>query len=164
MLHVIYGDGRGKTTSAAGLALRAAGHGLPVLFIQFLKSDSSGEIRMLRQTKSITVCHAPVHYGFTRSMTEEQKKETAKACRELLLKAAESNAFLIVLDEVLHALSLGLISRSELEPVLEKDREIVLTGRTAPEWLVGRADYVTKTENLKHPLSKGIRAREGVEY
>lgn len=164
MLHIIEGDGKGKTTAAVGLSVRAAGHGLRVLFIQFLKDDSSGEIQVLRSIPGITVRHCPVNFGFTFQITGDQKRETAEAYRSMLDEAIRSDAFLIVLDEAIHALNAGLLKKAQLEKLLEKECEIVLTGRNAPEWLTNRADYVSDIRNVKHPYDQGVQARAGIEF
>lgn len=164
MIHVIDGDGKGKTTASVGLAVRAAGHGLNVLFMQFLKDGSSGEIRVLREIPGITVTHSPVNYGFTFQMTDAQKRETAAAYRNMLEQALRSDAALIVLDEVIHALNAGMAEREILERILEKDCEIVLTGRDTPEWLLARADYISRVQKLRHPYDNGVEARIGIEF
>ncbi|MBR2836034.1 MAG: cob(I)yrinic acid a,c-diamide adenosyltransferase [Coriobacteriales bacterium] len=164
MIHVIFGQGKGKTSASVGMAVRAAGHGYPVLFIQFLKDDSSGEIEILRNTPGVTVLHAPVNYGFTFQMSEAQLKETALEYDRLLDAALSSDAFLIVLDEALYALNAGLLSREKLESVAEKNCEVVITGRDAPAWLVDKADYVSYIQNLKHPYDQGTKARAGIEF
>ena len=164
MIHVYEGDGKGKTTASVGLSIRAAGHGFKVLFIQFLKDDSSGEISVLKSIDGITVAHCPVNYGFTFLMSEEQKRETAKEYDKLLDYAVHSDASLIVLDEVLYAFNAGLIDETRLRKILDLKCEIVLTGRDAPEWLVARADYVSDIKKIKHPFDKGIPARIGIEY
>ena len=164
MIHVYVGDGKGKTTAAVGLSVRAAGHGFKVLFMQFLKDDSSGEIDVLRRVPEIEVVHCPVNYGFTFQMSEEQKRETAEEYDKMLDRAIDSDAFLIVLDEVIHALNAGMIIKEKLERVLDKDCEIVLTGRDAPEWIVDRADYISDVRKIIHPYDKGVQARIGIEF
>jgi len=164
MIHIIQGNGKGKTTASVGLAVRAAGHDLKVLFIQFLKDDSSGEIRILKNIPGISVLHAPCNYGFTFNMTEEQLRESAVEYSKLLDKAIDSDAFLIVLDEVLHALSAGLIKEEQLKKLLEKNAEILLTGWNAPEWLMEKADYISDIKSVKNPYTIGINARAGVEF
>lgn len=164
MIHLFIGEGEGKTSASAGLAIRAAGHGFPVLFAQFLKDDASGEVAVLRRTPGVRVLHAPVDYGFTYQMTPEQLERSAKEYDKLLDEAQRSDAFLIVLDEVLHALGEGLVMGEKLEKLLEKDREIVLTGRNAPQWLIDRADYVSEIRKIKHPFDKGRGARIGIEF
>lgn len=84
MIEIYYGDGKGKTTAAEGLAIRAAGHGIPVLFSQFLKDDSSGEIAVLRKVDGIKVMHPAAFYGFVRQMTQEQKEQTCIEYRDML--------------------------------------------------------------------------------
>ena len=164
MIQVYVGDGKGKTTASIGLSIRAAGHGFTVLFMQFLKDDSSGEVSVLRSIPGIEVIHCPVNYGFTFQMTEDQKKETAKEYDKMLDKAIGTDAFLIVLDEAIHALNAGMISREKLERLLDKNSEIVLTGRNAPEWLINRADYVSDIQKIKHPYDKGVQAKVGIEF
>ncbi len=164
MIQVYVGDGKGKTTASIGLSIRAAGHGFTVLFMQFLKDDSSGEVSVLRSIPGIEVIHCPVNYGFTFQMTEDQKKETAKEYDKMLDKAIGTDAFLVVLDEAIHALNAGMISREKLERLLDKNSEIVLTGRNAPEWLINRADYVSNIQKIKHPYDKGVQARVGIEF
>ena len=164
MIQVYIGDGRGKTTTSVGLSVRAAGHGFRVLFMQFLKDDSTGEVKALRQIPGIEVVHCPVNYGFAFQMTEEQKKETAKEYDKMLDKAISSDAFLIVLDEVIHATNAGMIKKEKLGRVLDKDCEIILTGQDAPEWILDRGDYVSDIRKIKHPYDKGIQARIGIEF
>ena len=164
MIHVVIGDGKGKTTSAVGLTIRAAGHGFSVLFMQFLKNDQSGEISILKTIDGVTVKHSPVHYGFTFQMTPEQLMETAEEYAKLVDFAKSSKADMIVLDEVLHALSAGLVKKEQLESLLVTEQEIVLTGHEAPEWLIHRADYVTQVQKVKHPFDLGVLGRLGIEY
>ena len=164
MIHIIIGDGQGKTTSSVGLAVRSAGYGLSVLFIQFLKDSSSGEIQILKKIPEVTVAHAPVNYGFSYQMTADQLSDTAKEYEKLMNKAILSDASLIVLDEVIHALNAGLVSEDQLRKVLGKKTEIVLTGRNAPGWLQEKADYVSEIRKIKHPYDRGISARRGIEY
>lgn len=164
MIHVVIGDGKGKTTSAVGLTVRAAGHGLSVLFVQFLKDDHSGEISILKTIDGVSVKHSPVHYGFTFQMTPEQLTETSEECAKLIDFAKKSKADLIVLDEVLHALNAGLIKKEQLESLLDTNQEIVITGHEAPKWLIHCADYVTQVQKVKHPFDLGVLGRPGIEY
>ena len=164
MLHLIIGDGKGKTSSAVGAALRAAGHGKKVVFAQFLKDGSSGEITLLKNIPGVTVFIPPVHYGFTFQMNEAQLAETAAAYNAMLGDIAGEEAFLIVLDEALHALNAGLIERGSLEKVLDKGCEVILTGYDPPGYLTERADYISDVKKVKHPYDKGVPAREAIEY
>ncbi len=164
MLHLIIGEGKGKTSAAAGMALRAAGHGKTVMFAQFLKDGSSGEVGVLRGIDGVTVITQTVDHGFLFRMNEAQKREAAADHAAMLKTISETPAFLTVLDEVLHALKGGLISREQLEPLLDREGELVMTGYDPPEWLTARADYISEIRKLKHPYDKGLTAREGVEY
>ncbi len=164
MLHLIIGRGKGKTTSAVGSAVRAAGHGKSVIFAQFLKDGSSGEVGVLRGIDGVTVITPAVNYGFTFQMTAAQLTDTAAEYARMLEDIAGREAFLIVLDEVLHALNTGLVNREQLEPILDKDCELVLTGYDPPAWLRERAAYISEVVNVKHPYDNGVEAREGVEY
>ena len=163
MIHLIEGDGKGKTSAAVGMCVRAAGHDWNVLFIQFLKDDSSGEIKPL-QRLGVKTLHSPVNYGFLFQMNEEQKQETAYEYRKMIKEATSSDAQLIVLDEVVHAVNFGLLTKDEIEQLLKKDTEIVLTGRDAPKWLKDLSDYVSDINKVKHPYDQGIQARVGIEF
>ena len=164
MIHIIEGDGKGKTSAAIGISMRAAGHGFPVLFIQFLKDDGSGEISVMKSIPEVTICHAPVNYGLTFQMTKQQLEKTAKECDKLMNIAIESEDYLIILDEVIDALNVGLVDKGKLEQMLQKDKEIVLTGRDAPKWLIEKAQYVSNIQKIKHPYDNGVIARKGIEY
>lgn len=82
----------------------------------------------------------------------------------MIASIAGSSHDMIILDEVLHALCAGLLSKEDIESIIDKDCEIVMTGREAPKWLVDWADYISDIKKIKHPFDKGIMAREGVEY
>lgn len=121
MIQVYVGDGKGKTTVSTGQSIRAAGHGFKVLFMQFLKNDSSGEVSVLRSIPGIEVIHCPANYGFTFQMTEDQKKEAAQEYDKMLERAIDSDTFLIVLDEVIHTLNAEMIDQEKLEKLLDKN-------------------------------------------
>ena len=106
---ILGGDGKGKTSAAVGMCVRAVGHDWKVLFVQFLKDDSSGEIKPL-QRLGVKTLHCPVNYGFLFQMNEEQKQETAYEYRKMIKEATSSDAQLIVLDEVVHAVNFGLLT------------------------------------------------------
>ena len=169
MIHLYYGDGKGKTTAAAGLAVRAAGSGMRVLFVQFFKDGSSSEVGVLSSLPQITVLIPPVHHGWYKKMGDDQKKETGDCYREIMLKISESAAQydLIVLDESVSAYRYGLLPRDMTLAFLDAEgqkREIVLTGRDPAEELILRADYATEMRKEKHPFDRGVFARRGIEY
>ena len=168
MIHLYYGDGKGKTTAAAGLALRAAGSGRRVIFSQFLKGRRSGEIESFLQ---VTVLRGDFREKFTFEMNERELKEEAEKSSDLLeeafAQADSEKADLLVLDEVVSAAERKMISGERLRILIERHRErfeIVLTGRSPSDWMVEAADYVTKMKKIKHPYDSGAAARLGIEY
>ncbi len=181
MIHIYYGDGKGKTSAAIGLCIRAIGHGIPVLFIQFLKDSHSGEIEILQRLPGIHVMHPERHYGFSYRMTQEEKKDAEWQYLFMLGKALafqdsinEENAAadffriscVIVLDEILHAISTRIISERQFMDFLGRIKpstELVLTGMAANDSLLQRADYITEMKKKKHPFDKGVLARAGIE-
>lgn len=167
LLHIYCGEGKGKTTAALGLAVRAAGRGMDVVIARFLKTEDSGEVEMLRRLPGIFLFPCEQSFGFTFSMGEEEKKEAAIYYRELFHKAGNRKADLLILDEILAACNAGLVDKGELEEFLRgrpAGLEVVLTGREPWEKLLSMADYVTDMQAVKHPYRRGISARRGIEY
>ena len=171
MVHLYCGDGKGKPTAAAGLALRAAGNGMHVLFVQFLKGRESGERKMLESIPGVTVMGGDLGEKFTFQMTRDEREQAAY--RNVLLlesafrRAAEEQVQLLVLDEAVTAVERDIIPAGMLRDNIEKYRhsfEIVLTGSLPEEWMVEAADYVTDMEKIRHPYDRGISARKGIEY
>ena len=182
-VHLYCGDGKGKTTAAIGLAVRAAGTGKQVVVARFLKTDQSGEVEILKRLPEVTLIPCEKTFGFTWKMTDEVKREAAAyyksvfetACREAVKRCggAEENNFcetcdvLLVLDEVCASLSSGLLELADIVDFLDHrpaNLEVVMTGRKPPEELYLRADYVTEMEKIKHPFDRKILARRGIEY
>lgn len=168
MIHIYCGDGKGKTTAACGLALRARGAGMEVLFAQFFKSGRSSEIGMLEQC-GVKVILPAAHYGRFKNMDETQKTLAAREYEALLLRIAEAapGYGLIVLDEAVSACNHGLIKCETLVSLLKNngaEREIVLTGRSPAPELCALADYITEMRKIKHPYEKGVTARKGIEF
>lgn len=171
MIHIYCGDGKGKTTAATGLAVRAAGSGMKVLFIRFLKNENSAELCVLDRIPGIEVIHLSKSYGFYQKQTEMQKRETQKMYAALWKRALEqvkSGAYdMLVMDEFMAADHYGLIPHEEaLEFFKEKPEglEVVLTGRNPSEDLIKAADYVSEIRKVKHPFDCGVCARRGIEY
>ena len=168
MIHLYCDDGKGKTTAACGLAIRARGAGGTVLFVQFFKSGRSSEIASLEALGIRTVFPA-VHFGRFRFLTEEQKALVREEYSRMLgaIRAEAANYSLIVLDEAVSACRHGMIDLKELLSLLHDEgqqREIVLTGRDPAPELIEAADYVTEMRKIKHPYDKGVKARKGVEF
>ncbi len=170
MLHIYTGCGKGKTTAAVGLAVRGAGAGMNVFFMQFLKNGSSSEIKMLRNL-GIDICCVPQCTKFTFNMSSDELSAVKAEHNKMLKEARElmisGTADMIILDEILGAYDKNLLDReiaAELICNAKSECELILTGRNAPELFVEKADYVTIMELKKHPYEKGIAARKGIEY
>jgi ATP:corrinoid adenosyltransferase len=166
MVHVYYGNGKGKTTAAFGLAVRSAGHGNSVMIVQFLKNSPTGEEETIAKIPNITLLRGKSG-GF--KMNEQQKAETKEIHNRNLKEACDAvfggKCSLLVLDEGMDALRKGLLDESMLRELLAcPDIELVITGHQPVEWLLEEADYVTEMVKRKHPFDKGVTAREGVEY
>ena len=168
-VHIITGPGKGKTTAAFGLAIRAAGHGLKVCIIQFMKTgDTTGEVIAANRIQGVHV----VQFGTGRwvdvkniTLDDREAADAAMKRTEEVLEGRSCD--LVVLDEINSALAIGLVDLKELMRVLKGRRkgiEVVLTGRNAPRELVDYADYVSVIEKVKHPFDKGTKARKGIEW
>lgn len=169
-IHIYCGDGKGKSTAAMGLALRAVGSGGKVLVAQFLKDGTSSELKILRKLSGVQVLTCEKKFGFFWNMTEEQKAQARDAYEELFEKvtriAVEENIFLLVMDEFIAAYNHGMINQKKALTFLKerpKRLEVVLTGREPAPELVELADYVSEIQKKKHPFDKGIPARKGIE-
>ena len=171
LIHIYCGDGKGKTTAAAGLSIRAAGNGIDVIFCQFMKGRKSGEIDILKNIENITVLRCDEDFGFYWNMSEETKNK-AKECYSSLFKEAvllteQKEKCLVVFDEVTYALDYGFVDKNEFKSFIENrhfETEIVVTGRNPDDYIKEKADYITEMVKIKHPFDKGIAAREGIEY
>ncbi len=169
MLHIYCGDGKGKTTAAMGLAIRAAGHGRKVVVAQFLKGDNSGERVILSAQPNIQCLPVPETMKFTFAMTEEEKDRTWQETADSFDLAARlgRQADLLVLDEACAAITTGMLSLARVLDFLDSrppELEVVITGRDPDPELLERADYVTEMKKIKHPFDHGQDAREGVEW
>ena len=165
MLHLYWGNGKGKTTAAMGLALRALGHGRRVEVVQFLKDGTSGEIAPLRAAGA-TVYACP-NAKFTWLMDEADKAQAREASAQALSRALAEPFDLLVLDEACAALKSNILDESLLRQAValaKNGREVVVTGRDPAPWLQEAADYSTEMQMHKHPYTEGVAAREGVEY
>jgi cob(I)alamin adenosyltransferase len=169
LVQIFTGEGKGKTTAALGTILRAAGHGLKVFVVFFMKGDYAyGEYRSLSKLPNVTTAS----FGFRKftdpaNITPEEK-EQARAALETARQAVISGDYhLVVLDEVNIALNYKLIEPDDVIRLI-KDKpshvELILTGRYADSRLIELADLVTEMKKVKHPYDKGIKARRGIEY
>lgn len=169
LIHIYCGDGKGKTTAAMGLALRAAGSGKQVLMLQFLKDGTSSEFASLRHVPGIEAVPHARTFGFSWTLSDEEKVQAREYYSGLLEDAfRRSGDFgLLVLDEILGACSAGMADEGRLLALLAgkpDGLEVVLTGRGPSRALLDMADYVTEMKKIKHPYERGISARKGIEY
>ena len=175
LVQVYTGDGKGKTTAAFGLALRAAGQGNKVLIYQFLKSPSLdiGERFALKLgAVRIRVEALDIEWDMTKSFEDEklvaQTKAAIRDALEKITETAEKRFYdVLILDEIVFCLSKGLAELEDVKNLIERKDpavEIVLTGRGATKELIAMADLVTEMKNVKHPFDKGIDARRGIEF
>ena len=166
LLHLYYGDGKGKTTAAMGLALRALGSGKRVVIVQFLKGGQSGEIPLLEQLGAV-VYRGKAGQKFVFQMNEAEKAATRDLQNKNLAAALAQPCDMLVLDEACAACKNDLVEEALLREAAaraEQGAEVVLTGREPAAWMKDAADYSTELRAVKHPYTRGIAAREGVEY
>lgn len=167
-IHLYYGDGKGKTTAAIGLAIRACGNGMRVGILSFLKDGNSSENRILDTIPGIErfPCLPAVKFSFQMTSDEQTK---AAAYYHALLKRAEARHDLdfFLLDEVLDVCQAGLLPEEALLHFLHQQKnraEIVLTGHIPSERLLAAADYITEMHSHRHPYREGLAARRGIEW
>lgn len=168
LLHIYTGDGKGKTTSAFGLALRAYASGMRVYIVQFLKPMPSAETRFIQKLDdnrfSVFCFEQPHGFVFEHEPIRADILNTVDFINRVYER---SECDMLVLDEIICAYKMNLIDENELRRIINarpNSCELVLTGRGAPEWLVKEADYVTEMSLIKHPFERGIQARRGIEY
>ncbi len=173
LIHLCVGDGKGKTTSAYGLLLRAIGSGYKTAVFSFLKSENSGEINALMKLnqiyKNLEINIIEKKHGFFHTLSDEEKKEVENEINMLFSsfesKLKEDNCDLIVLDEIVDAVNLKLVDEAKLiSLLLERKCEIIMTGRNPSKKLVEISDYVSDIKKIKHPYDRGIFARKGIEF
>ena len=165
-IQVYTGNGKGKTTAALGLALRAAGRGMRVAVIQFLKGETSGEQLFADKYHPFEIIQLNKGNCFRQTFSELRPitGQTLSLAEE---KLAKGDYDIIVLDEIFTAVSRELITTAQVIDLLDKKPEtveLVLTGRKAPPEVIERADLVTEMAVVKHPFSEGVKGRKGIEY
>lgn len=167
MIQVYTGNGKGKTTAAFGMAVRAVGAGLKVYIGQFLKAGTYSEVELLKKIKNITL----EQFGRESFIWDVPAVEDIWLAREGLakVKAIVSRAKfdVIILDEINVALSLKLLELEEVVSVIKeaaKKSEVILTGRDAAPAIIKLADLVSEIKDKKHYFNKGVKARKGIEF
>lgn len=171
MLQIYCGDGKGKTTAALGLLLRAAGAGMRVHFVQFLKGGASSELVSLERLPGVAVRRCDRDYGFTFQMSGTERTQITECHNALLAQVQEvlvrGSAELVILDEFFAAYNNCLLDRTQAEQLVRTcpvSVELVLTGRNPAAQFLELADYVSDIRAVKHPYTRGIAARKGIEY
>lgn len=172
LVQVYCGEGKGKTTAAIGLGVRAIGGHLKVIMIQFLKNDDTGECKTLKGLEpAFKVFHFEKERGFTWTLSNEEKAElkieiqTALKFAKKVMDTRECDV--LILDEILNVITTGFITEEEVLALVEEkpeELELVLTGRYVPDQIAQKAHYISKIDPIKHPMSEGVGAREGIEY
>lgn len=170
LIHIYHGDGKGKTTAAVGLAVRAAGAGMHVAFIQLMKDAASAELNVLKTIDQMEVYTIKNAYGFTWNMSDDNRiqlrMQNDKAVKAMIKAAKEELYQMIVVDEMMSAYQGGFVDKTsvlELMQLCKGTTELVFTGRNPAKELLNRADYITEMKNERHPYEKGITARVGIE-
>lgn len=169
LIQVYTGDGKGKTTAAFGLALRAAGKGLKVFIVQFLKGRPYGELESVKKlAPMITVVQSGLDSFVKKGEPSEEDMRLAHEGLALAREAILSGKYdIVVLDEVNVAVELGVLTVDEVVPLLDAKPagvELVLTGRFAPDQFCERADLITDMRCVRHCYDKGVPMREGIEF
>ncbi|MBM9512259.1 cob(I)yrinic acid a,c-diamide adenosyltransferase [Desulfobulbus marinus] len=169
LLLVFTGNGKGKTTSALGLSIRAAGNNMPICFIQFIKGSwKYGELDALKRFDDLIDFHV-MGRGFTwKSDDLEKDKALARCGWEKAKEAISSGKYkMVVLDEFTYLLKYGMLEKEEVLQVLKnkpEDVHLVITGRDALPEIIDAADLVTEMQAVKHPYKSGIKAQKGIEF
>ena len=165
---VLTGRGKGKTTAALGVVLRARGRGMKAVVLQFMKARTSnyGENRA---AKKLGIEIIPFGEGFTwLSEDIEKDKATARECWELAREKIASGQYgIVVLDEMTYPMSYGWIAVEEVIDTLRQRPQglhVIITGRDAPQELIDFADLVTEMREVKHPHQKGLKAQPGIDF
>ncbi len=167
LVHVYTGDGKGKTTAALGLALRAAGYGLRTVVIQFIKARTCGEHQAcLRLEPDVTIMQ--MGDGFVLDTANDNQRYHAVQALVMAEEVlSDGQTDVLILDEINCAISCGLIALKDVMRLIQRrpsHMELVLTGRGAPYELCQQADLVTQMNAVKHPYDEGVPARRGIDY
>lgn len=168
LIQVYTGNGKGKTTAALGLALRAAGHGLRTYVGQFLKGRPTGELKAAKLLEPYLTIEQFGEPSFTLAKGDAHQAALVRKGLQRIRQVLASGEYdIVVLEEINVALDLELVPLEEVLALLDErppEVELVLTGRGAPQELISRADLVTEMVSIKHPYQRGVKARMGIEF
>lgn len=171
-VQVYTGNGKGKTTAAVGLAVRAAGNEYNVFMVQFLKGSKTGEIESAKKMAPFfTIFRFEKKRGFFWTLNDEEKvelKEEVQKGYEFCMEALkEGKCDILIMDEVIGALKNQLISEGQLLELIDSkpsNIELILTGRDVPKAIIDKANLVTEMKDIKHYFNEGVPSREGIEF
>ena len=167
-VQIYTGNGKGKTTAALGLCLRASGHGLRICFIQFMKSGEYGELKALKKFPKVIIKQFGLPGLIKVGQAKPQDWKLADQALQYAKKAINSQKYdLIVLDEIIVAIYFKLIAESKVIKIIKekpKGLELVLTGRKCSAKVINTADLVSEVKEIKHYYKSGLKARSGIEY
>lgn len=168
LVHIYYGDGKGKTTAAIGQIVRAVGQGFHALVFQFMKDNSSGERVLLEQLEQVMCMRGMEQVKFSFLMTEKEKEEQTVYCEKKLdeIKERAHEFDIILLDEIITAVQVGFLKEEKVVEFVKAKptgTELILTGNIPGENLLELASYVTEMKKRKHPYDQGQASRMGIE-
>lgn len=170
-IHIYCGDGKGKTTASLGLAIRAAGNGMKVIIVQFLKGRDTSELHSLEKIPNIKVIRNTKDFGFFNHMSQEEIKEITQMHTQNFLLALKQvkieECDLLILDELCAAYEKSLIDQKIVQKFIHDKPgylELVITGRNPDSFFVENADYISEIKKVKHPFDKNKPARKGIEF
>lgn len=171
LIHLYCGEGKGKTTAALGLIVRASGAGYDVVIVQYFKSWDTSELLTLQGFPNVTVIHGELPHAFTWELSDMARHEIVEVHNRMFRKAVDSVKpdipTLLVMDEIIGATSYAYIDSNMVLDYLRNkpdNVEVVMTGRNPLPEFVELADYVSDICKIKHPYDRGIFARKGIEY
>ena len=175
MIHLYTGEGKGKTTAAIGLCIRAAGRNFHVCFSQFMKGNDTGELSILKNILNVTIFRSEKNFAFYHEMSQKDKEELTNIHNSILDKLLEQvknrTCQMIIMDEITYPIHWGLLDKEKLNRLFQlqkegvkEELELVLTGRDPADFLMNAADYITYMSCIRHPFQKGIAARKGIEF
>lgn len=171
LIHIYTGEGKGKTTAAVGLAVRALAHGMKVCYVHFNKQPELygyNEIQNLKKLGATVLGYTPGHWSFNPSVSpENSRKDVQNGLLALSEFIRNEQPDLLVLDEILISVRDGVLKEDELISFIDRKPEhleLVMTGRGATDGLIERADYVSYIQKIKHPYDQNIFSRQGIEF
>jgi len=167
MIHIYTGNGKGKTTAGIGLAVRAAGAGLKVFIGQFLKKNNSGEFKVLKSIKNITIEQFGLDCQIKKQFTDRDKLKAEQSLVKIEGIIAGGAYDVIILDEIIVCVSVGLLKKDRIISIMKSypaDVELIMTGRNACQSIIKYADLVSEIKERKHYFQTGLKARRGIEF